>query len=143
MCLIIQNEFHLAFLIKTTHVWESQLSLQLGTAVNFVDVNSFGSGKVGIVTAAIHLAVPGYVLFPPKILSGWKKDDFWPFVPAPQTSGSLVGASSSYWTGTIERWERSDHWISFLFSSLFYKTSVSVFSTFWEFCIQKFDPTKL
>lgn len=92
---------HLAFLIKTTHFRESQLSLRFGTTINFVGVNNFGSGTVGIVRAAIHLGVPGYVLlFPPKV-SGWKKDVFWPFVPAFQTSGSLVGASSSYWTGTL------------------------------------------
>lgn len=94
---------HLAFLIKTTHFRESQLSLWFGTTINLVGVNNPGSGKVGIVRAAIHLGVPGYVLlFPPKMLTGWKKKDvFWPFVPAFQTSGSLVGASNSYWTGTI------------------------------------------
>lgn len=94
--------FHLAFPIKTTHLRESQLSLQLGTTINFVGVNNFGSGKVGIVRATIHLGILGYLLlFPPKMVSGWKQDDFYPFVPALQTSGSLVGASSSYWTGTI------------------------------------------
>lgn len=95
--------FHLAFLIKTTHLRESQLSPQFGSMINFGGVNNFGSGKVGIVKATIHLGVPGYaLLFPPKMLSGWKKDDFWPFVPALRTSVSLAGASSSYWTGTIE-----------------------------------------
>lgn len=93
--------FHLAFLIKTTHLRESQLSLQFGTTVCFVGVNNFGSREVGIVRTTIHLDVPRHVLlFPPKLLSGWKKDTFWPFVPALQTSGRLVGASSSYWTGT-------------------------------------------
>lgn len=71
------KSLRLAFLIKTTHFRESQLSLRFGTTINFVDLNNSGSGKVGIVRAAIHLCVPGYVLlFPPKMLSGWKKNMF-------------------------------------------------------------------
>lgn len=57
--------------MKTTRLRESQISSQFGTTINFVGVHNLGSGKVGIVKAAIHLGVPGHVLlFPPKILSG-------------------------------------------------------------------------
>lgn len=73
---------HLAFLIKTTHFRESPLPLRFGTTINFVGVNNSGSGKVGIVKAAIHLGVPGYVLFPPKMLSGWKKRCALAFCPS-------------------------------------------------------------
>lgn len=74
---------HLTFLIKTTRFRESQLSLWFGTTINFVGVNNSGSGKVGIVRAAIHLGVPGYVLlFPSKMLSGWKKIWFLALCPS-------------------------------------------------------------
>lgn len=93
--------FHLAFPMETTHLRDSQLSLQFGTTINFVGVNNFSSRKAGILSATIHLGVPGYVLLFPPEMSGLEEDEFWPFVPALWTSGSLAGASSSYWTGTI------------------------------------------
>lgn len=44
---------------------------------SFCGCKQLWSGKVGIVSATIHLGILGsLLLFPPKMVSGWKQDDF-------------------------------------------------------------------
>lgn len=74
--------FHLAFPIQTTHLRESELSLPFGTTINFVGVNNFESGKVGIVRDCYSSGCPWVCpSFSTPNFVWMEKWWFWLFVP--------------------------------------------------------------
>lgn len=105
---------------------------------------TLGVEKLALLRLTIHLGVPQDVLFPPKILSVWEKKRWGLAFYLSTLAACLEPAVPLGLRPHSDKREGTIRFLSFPPpSSPLNKTWVSIFFTFWEFCIKQCDPAKL